>query len=329
MSICNIEILEGVYHPLLSELCKGIYGDHYQVHLPEAFLLKSIALLDGKELAAHLSIYHNPNLKYQDRSIHCIGAYECIDDINISTILLEKAVEELKQLGADQVIGPMNGSTWESYRFGDQKEDGFFLEPKHPSYYVEQFETFGFESVIQYQSNLSRNFEYGGEKIEALEQSFRKDGIKFRNIDIDNYEKELERVHAFCLEAFEKNVLYTPISLNAFMSKYLPFKNALKEEFIIMAEDEGDLVGLFFCIPDFYYTIEKRLIGKTLARKRGRTYAGMGNVLVHMMHKIIKEKGYDSFIHALMLTDNHSKSMSEHHYQGNVLSQYHLYHKCF
>ena len=56
--------------------------------------------------------------------------------------LFNKIFEELKKEGIETIIGPLNGTTWNTYRYVTDKghRSPFLMEPWNEDYYVELFE---------------------------------------------------------------------------------------------------------------------------------------------------------------------------------------------
>ncbi|NJK83849.1 MAG: hypothetical protein HC912_08600, partial [Saprospiraceae bacterium] len=105
-----------------------------------------------------------------------------------------------------------------------------------------------------------------------------------------NYEVEMKRYFTFCKSAFCQNFLYTEISEAQFLAKYMPLKKVLNSEFVLIAEHEGNMVGLMLALHDFYCKHEKRLDCKTIARNSSMQYVGVAHELTSRMIKIAKEQ---------------------------------------
>ncbi len=62
---------------------------------------------------ARVALYENPYLLYQGMKAGCVGNYECVEDLNVSSTLLKFVIERARERQNNFLIGPMNGSTWE------------------------------------------------------------------------------------------------------------------------------------------------------------------------------------------------------------------------
>lgn len=318
---------------LFAELPKRIYpADSIrfktQDSIPTDFLEACYLLKDGENVVARASIYDNPLLQYGGDHAFSVGNYECADREEYAVALLAHIISQVKTLGGKYLIGPMNGSTWEGYRFlADHDNPLFFTEPYHHLYYNNQFKQTGFETIAHYYSNIDRGIALDAPEILARERELQGRGVTIRPIDLANFEGEIRRVYDFNLVAFKTNFLYTPISREAFMKKYIQTKAYINPQLTLLAEDaEGNLVGYFFCIHDFYNTESKCLIVKTLARHPGAEWRGLGHVIGNVIYRKAVELGYTSAIHSFIYEQGTSTKLSTH-FSGTHYRNYLLYGK--
>ncbi len=297
-------------------------------NIPTEFLETHYLILDEGKAVARASLYKNPSLFYREQPVCTVGNYECADEGPYAEMLLKRLSNEAKARGAGYLIGPMNGSSWESHRLAtDHVQPPFFLEPYHHLYYNVQFQKAGFIPVAEYHTNIDANLYFDRPDILEREQELRKAGVTIRPIDVDNFEKELERIHHFNSTAFSKNFLFTPISLEVFLEKYLPTKAILNPEFTLIAEDKNhDLIGYYFCLDDRLNTARKSLIAKTLARHPDPKWRGLGHVIGNMVVKKAVAQGYEIMLHPFMYSHGTSPTLSSS-FSGDLYRKYHLYGK--
>jgi GNAT superfamily N-acetyltransferase len=290
------------------------------------FLTSCYVLTVNNVPKARLALYNNPYLIYNGMKSACIGYYECVDEPEVSKKILSKATEEAKKLNADFLIGPMNGSTWDNYRFStNDNYPVFMLEPRHHLYYNSQLMSAGFNPIAKYTSSIDRTLLYNLPETTHLENSFLKKGVIFRNINMNNYEGELDKLYPFIASAFKTNFLYTPISKERFYNKYSEAAKIINPEFVIIAEDfNGDIIGFVFCYDDLLNVEEKSLVIKTLARDSSKQWRGLGSVLANKVVRLAKNRGYNSIIYAFMMEKGTSAAASES-FSGNAYKNYVLY----
>lgn len=315
----KFEQLPGLIYP------DGIRGSQIFSQINSEFLYQCIVMVDQDTPVARLSIYDNPNLKFKDKKSICIGNYECIEDANVSTKLLNIAIQLSVECGAEYVIGPMNGSTWDAYRFStDHDHPNFLLEPFHPLYYNDQFLRNGFESIAHYHSSKITDIYLDQDKFAQLESVLTQEGIAIRSIDIDKFEGEIDRLFLFLSENIRDNYLFTPINHTTFRRKYIKIKPMINPDLCLIAEDNrGEMAGFIFCYEDLLNHNEKSLIVKTVVRDKSDKFKGLGQYLGGHILKLASEGGFESLVHAFMLSgaasSKISKSMSGRAYKNYVL----------
>lgn len=290
-------------------------------HFSKEFLKGVYFVKNEEEIKGYFALYQNPNLKYKGKTTLCIGNYECVDDVEISFQIVDFCRQKAKQLEAEFLIAPMNGSTWNEYRFLDfdtnesleqSLEKAFFLEPIHQKYYANQFLEANFEPISSYFSFLDTEMNYGNTETLKQKKRLENENVIIRNIDIENFETELERLFPFVSELFKDNFLYTSISLESFKDKYLPIKPLIHPNYVLMAEHKNEVVGFIFCYPNIYSTNQKQLVCKTIGRHHNDFYKGLGHVMTHKVARQAKKDGFSAFIHAFMIKDSLSSELSSY-----------------
>jgi predicted N-acetyltransferase YhbS len=229
--------------------------------------------------------------------------------------LLHQACGQLRDRGCALAIGPMDGSTWGSYRFvtGGTTEPPFFLEPSHPAEWPVHFMTAGFAPLARYRSTVTEELDAPDPKADRAEARLEESGCVIRALDPSRLEEELKAVHRISLAAFQQAFLYQPISFEAFAAAQAKLAPLLRPELVLMAERNGEAVGFVFAIPDILQAQQgmapDTVIIKTLAILPGRAQAGLGVVLVRRLHRAARELGFRRVIHALMHEANNSQNI--------------------
>ncbi|MCG8702080.1 MAG: hypothetical protein MI922_28760 [Bacteroidales bacterium] len=292
------------------------------------YLRDCIVLLKNDIPLGRLAIHYNHQVKYNGQPTAQIGSYECVNDEEVSGRLLQYAFEEIKSGGYHTVIGPMDGSTFNGYRFSVQnKHRNFFMEPYHHAYYNEQFMANGFEVIARYDSKLDDAVQVDKNRLERAEQLFKVKGAVMRHLYMDSFEDELRKIAHFTNEAFKNNFLFTPVDEDEFVGKYMKFKSYINPSLVWMVEDKSStLHALMFAVEDFLSQQRDTLIIKTLARLPDSPFRGIGSYLVLKVNQLAVANGYQKIIHAFMKEENESKVMSER-LNAKPYKQYLLYAK--
>ena len=263
---------------------------------------------DGENYLGRIAIYLNEF--YKEERVAFLGAYECIDDANVSEQLLERAIFELKKINIKKIFGPIDGSTWNSYRFKDNKSEIFFTEPTQPLWYPQQWKKFGFEEFQSYQSRILDLHTFKTDHIQGLREELEEKNITFRKLNLSDLENELAILINFNENAFRNAVLYSPADKAAFIKNYKTILALADQDLILLAEYEKELVGFIFMLPDFNDPQKETCVLKTLAKKKGKRFNKLGWFLSHNAQLIAKNKGYKKVIHALMVDGNPSIRLS-------------------
>ncbi|MDX1653234.1 MAG: hypothetical protein R3277_12120 [Brumimicrobium sp.] len=290
------------------------------------YLTGCFVYLENNEPKARFAFYENPLLRYNNRKVACIGSYECVKNTEIAERTLEFAKEIARSKDYGFLIGPMEGATWNNYRFTDDfKEGPFFMEPYHHPYYPEQFRASGFNIIAKYASNLDNKLFYDQKEIDEKKEEFLNAGLRIRNIDLTNFREELNKMACFCNAAFKDNFLFTPIKADVFLDKYLKFKDKIDPEFFLIVENrDQEIVGLFFPVKDFNDHSEQRFILKTMARTKDFPVPGMVRFLGQKTIKTALKKGFREVIHAFILQENVSVEISNR-FMGKPYKSHSLY----
>ncbi len=298
-----------------SELPSLIYGqDKKDIHFTESnpHLQACYVLLDGEIPVGRFAIYNNTELLFGKKKALCIGSYECVDDQDTANYLLEYAKKICVEAGYNFVIGPMNGSTWESYRFSlENKEDSFFMDLNQHCYYNEQFLKTGFGKIAEYRSNVDEDLKYDLQQLDRFEVYYKSKGASFRHLDLDNVDVELFRIAEFCNLAFANNFLFTSIEPMQFVKKYIAIAGLFDPELIWIVENNvGKIQAILFAIPDHNDPSGNTLVLKTMASLPGTSFKGVTTYLARKTNQLAKAKGYQKIIHALFIKDNFSQKAS-------------------
>ncbi|MBI3237919.1 MAG: hypothetical protein HYZ43_03595 [Flavobacteriia bacterium] len=314
-----------------NRIIQGLYSDQQVKLVSKINSHHPLTFIYYEDRLACLVVYKNSSLVYENKPAWCIGNFECENDPELSNTLFEQAFNIAKEHHIQQLIGPMNGSSWDAYRYSlNHDVPNFFLEPYHHLYYHSLWQNQGFTSIANYYSHLVTDLHiYLPEREERLQNWLNKEGITIRGIDLENYEAEIKKVYEFCSIAFKNNFLYTPISWELFYEKYKPLKPFADADLILLAEDlNKNVVAILFSIKDYYNKSTPTLIIKTIARLSERRYAGVTHLMSNQLIRTAISKGYTQMIHAFMHQDNKSTNVSSH-YSGEPLSEYVLYVKQF
>lgn len=272
---------------------------------------------DGR-IGARCSLWWSQTPSYPPERLGVIGHFAA-GDRDSARQILDHALRELTGAGCTMAVGPMDKNTWYSYRFltdrGDQP--AFFMEPDNPHQWPSDFIEAGFEPMAEYFSAVAEDLSVVDSRVERAQTLLADKGVGIRPFRLEDFDDELGRIYEVSVGSFGRNFLYTPIGEDEFRLLYLPIKDYLKPDLVLIAERGERPVGFVFNMLD--YAQARRgdpidtIIVKTVAILPGRAYAGLGVVLVAESHRIASQLGYRRAIHALMHSSNMSLNISGHY----------------
>ncbi len=231
---------------------------------------------------------------------------------------LRQRVQELDALGCHRILGPMEGTTWQSYRLVTWSDGSipFALEAERLFQDPAPWRALGFREADGYFS--SRLSLAADAQAERAQLRFEQKGLQIRPLDLSRFTEELDALHELSLIAFAHNLWYQPISREAFHALYLPFADQLLPDCVRLAEADGQLQGFVFSQPD---PRRGELIIKTVAIRPERRWAGLGRVLCNCAAAEGRALGMDHGIHAFMHDANVSANLAR---DAEVIRRYHL-----
>ncbi|MCU0433012.1 MAG: hypothetical protein MUC87_06125 [Bacteroidia bacterium] len=296
--------------------------------LDEDRLLTAMVATENDQTLARAALYRSD----ADDAPHTliIGNYEADSD-GAAALVLAEAEKYARENNFNRLLGPMNGSTWSTYRFRtDSSADVFFSEHWHPAAYLAQWKNAGFTTSQHYISTLDTTLLCDTPEILALEASLEHEGLRIRALDENDFQPHnLEKLFTFCTTAFSDNVFYAPISRPAFEARYSKTAAYLAPGSSAVIEDSGGHIhGLLLAYPDHFCKTEKRFIIKTVARHPKATFKGLGTLLANLGTRYAHTQGYTSVIHAYMHTGNASIKISGK-FSAAPLREYVLLEKVF
>lgn len=280
-------------------------------------------VLENGTAVGRVGFYHNKEILYQGESTAQLGLFECINNPQAVAVLFEKAREEARKIGAAWLLGPLNGTTWNRYRFLTDKgtEPPFLGEPTHPDYYPELWEEAGFVPVGAYLSNVA-----------PLDPATEKDAdfwhrnhLRVETVLPQNLAQVLTDVYPMCTAAFETAPFYSSISREQFIQKLFAVKPLLQAGCTKVVYDvSGNAVAFALCYPDPLSS--DRTILKTAARVKNAPVSGIINALYREIAVPSLRLDRTQLIHAFIHEANSSATRSGH-FGGETMRWYTLFGK--
>lgn len=265
-----------------------------------------------------------------------VGQWECIDDDASATALLEVATQWLREQGCTQVVGPIDYSTWYSYRFRDGEGDGrapLLLETTTPDHYVRQWRAFGF---IDHESYFSAEIAEPVEQVKMARPLVRdlvEQGWRIRQLRSGEWDSLIERIHAMSTAEFTRQPHYTPIDLADFRASYESARRGVDPRYVMTAwSPDGEFAGFVFGVRNLgaaakHLARTPGILGrlralraawstdtmmvKTICVARPHRALGIAIFLQSALYRAAFDTGHPRVANLLMHENNRSKFLTE------------------
>jgi GNAT superfamily N-acetyltransferase len=213
-----------------------------------------IAYKDGKPAGRITAHTYSPYEEKYDKDTGFFGFYECIDDLEVSKALFEKARDSLRAKGKKKMNGPQSFTIYDEIGF-DCINNGR-MPVMGMSHYAPWYEkhalAFGLQKQVDWFCFMVKT-QYGL-KWEPLfkirEELQKKSDIKFitgRKRDIPNLAEDIRSIFNM---AWEGNEGHLPVTDKQFHHIFNDLKLIVIPELAIFAEKDGKTVGFILSIPD-------------------------------------------------------------------------------
>jgi GNAT superfamily N-acetyltransferase len=207
--------------------------------------------------------------EFQGGNDGLFGFFECEDDPEVASALLEAAAEWLRERGRERLLGPMDFSTNDECGLLIEGYDypALILEPWHPRYYRTLLEGLGLSKRIDlliwelYLGQLKRGDQLHQFIHQAAEQSANEHGVRIRKMRRADLEAEIGRFMDVYNEAWGSNWGFVPITEEEVAFQARNLRPILSEDWAMIAERDGEVVGAALTLPD---------VNQVLARMNGR-----------------------------------------------------------
>ncbi|MGE5257768.1 MAG: GNAT family N-acetyltransferase [Hyphomicrobiales bacterium] len=293
----------------------GFTAGTVAAHRPDGHL---VALDRDRGITARCSLWWRSAPPLPGHRPGVIGHYAAVSTA-AGTALLAAACRDLASQGCTLALGPMDGSTWRSYRLVTRSSarPAFFLEPDSPPDWAGHFEDSGFQPLASYFSAQTGCL--GDPAPIAPDHSWqmRRYSIRLRPLELEDFAGEVRRIFQLSLESFKDNLLFSPITEDEFVSMYRPLRPCLVPGLSWVAEHRKRSIGFVFAFPDILQAQRGEpmdtVILKTLAVAPDFRGIGLGHALLAICQQSAHGLGYRHVIHALIRKGNVSEKLSAHY----------------
>lgn len=192
-------------------------------------------------------------LKHMGDGLGQWGMFECVDDAEIATALIDAAEAWLRAKGMTRSMGPISLSIWDEPGL---LVDGFELPPTvmmghHLPYYRRHIENAGYSGIKDlhtYELPIANGFPEAVNRIvSAGEKSSR---LTIRNVDRSRFADEAALILDILNDAWSDNWGFVPLTPAEVAHVGKKLKPIVFEDLIRIAEVDGEPVGFMITLPD-------------------------------------------------------------------------------
>ena len=270
-----------------------------------------------------------------------VGWFECDNDQKLCNRLFDQVINWCKKHQVEKIIGPVNGSTWYTYRFNLTDSRPLFNgEPFQPLYYPDFWQKEGFVVSKQYVSNHVQVTDNNKVSFGEASEYLQKKALTLKKLSPSVYNENKTALHHFLVKAFSKNPLYSSIDIEEFSSLYDAFPAKILEEFAYIILDKKNIpVGLCLSYPTASFSsgqasivtdnspCKPKLVIKTIAIHNDWKNQNIGSLMVKLINGIAQKYKLNEVIHALIHCQNQSLDISKRKFDTNTLRRYALFEK--
>jgi GNAT superfamily N-acetyltransferase len=230
-----------------------------------------LAVRDGRPVGRIAAIENRAHNDFYDDRIGFFGFFECQQDQEAADALFRAAETWLRSRRLDTMRGPMNPST--NHECGllvaGFEQHPMIMTTWNPRYYSTLVEKAGFTKA---KDLLAYFFSGQGEDAFDLpdqfrahaERALRGNRLTFRNLDLKNFDREVERCWEIYNSAWEANWGFFPMSHDSFVHEAKVLKYIVNPQFTFMAEVNGEPAGFMIVVPDFHVAYKSIRSGRLL-----------------------------------------------------------------
>jgi hypothetical protein len=197
------------------------------------------------------------------------GFFETEDDAETAAGLLDAAAGWLRGRGRERMLGPADFTTNDECGLlvEGYEHAPMILQPWHPPHYRQHVESWGMTKTIDllmwklWLGELKQGDQFHDFIEDAARKSEREHGVKVRNVNKRELDDEFRELMKIYNEAWGSNWGFVPITDEERRFQTQNLKPVLDENWTMVAEIDGEVVGGAITLPD---------INQVLAKMRGR-----------------------------------------------------------
>ena len=220
----------------------------------------------GQTVGTIAAIINNRHNQTHDENIGFFGLFECVEEYAVAERLLSTARDWVAARGKRALRGPTSYSVNEECGL---LVDAFDRPPcvlltYNPPYYKDFIERFGFVKamdLIGYFMDVG-NYQEAEKALDPrlvrlTKKLQQRSKITIRRANLKNFEREVEIIKSLYAQAWEKNWGNVPMTDAEIDYLGHNLKQFVDPDLVLIAEANGEPVGLALCLPDMNIPLRK------------------------------------------------------------------------
>lgn len=232
-------------------LWKGDKHPFYEHSSSKLFLARR----NGKTVGRIAAIINTNHIAYTNKQEGFFGFFDCENNQETASALLDSATAWLKENKLSQVIGPVNLSTNNTCGL---LVEGFdtppsVMMPYNAPYYQKILEGYKLDKktdLLAYEVKRGNTDSKALDLMDRLISRLDNKGIKIRSINTKDFKSEVAKIRDVYNKAWDKNLGFVPMTEKEFEFTAKELKMILDPRFCIVAEKNGEIVGFALGIPN-------------------------------------------------------------------------------
>ncbi|MEM9548849.1 MAG: hypothetical protein AAGA77_22885 [Bacteroidota bacterium] len=232
----------------------------------ELFLAKDAS---GKVVGRIAAVLDNNYNKYHESNVGFFGFFDVVNDYEVASLLLDKAVEWVKNKGVDRILGPTNFTTNDTAGMlieGYDKPPTVLMTYNKP-YYNDFVSKYGFGKemdLFAYYIPTKGVNEKSLRLASMLQERLARKGITIRTSTKKTKKGDIKKIKDVYLRVWEKNWGFVPPTDEEYNHLAEGLNLLLDLRYVYMAEEKGKLIGFAVALPDINEITKNFKKGKLL-----------------------------------------------------------------
>jgi len=224
-----------------------------------------IARRNGQAVGVIAAILNHRHNEFQEENVSHFGVFEVLNDPEAATALLKTAEDWGRQKGTDKILGPASFSTNDEVGLLIEGFDSppVVLMPYNPTYYIGFIESAGYTKamdLLAWNTDAAAKLKPGGlpEKlIRVVGKVKERYGLTIRNLNMKDWDNEVDRIKTIYRSAWEKNWGFVPFTDREIHHLADSLKMIVDPRLVFIAEKDGEVVGMSLSLPDVNQVLHK------------------------------------------------------------------------